>query len=214
MRMTMEDSADAVHEHGHRMYVGGADRHWDLISALQFNYLVEQGLRPEHRFLDIACGALRGGVRFIRYLEPGGYMGIDKRIELIIYGVAAELGLETFAEKRPRFVISDAFQFRKFETPPPQYALAQSLFTHLSAGDIELCLQRLRGFCRPGLKLYATFFETPEPRENPAESHSHGGFLFTRGEMERFGADHGFEPRYVGDWGHPRRQRMMIYTAV
>lgn len=212
--MTMDDDAAAIHEHGHRKFVGGEDRYWDLISALQFNYLVEQGLQPHHRFLDIACGALRGGVRFIRYLDRGGYMGIDKHVELIIYGVAKELGLDTFADKQPQFVVSDKFLFRQFKGAPPDYALAQSLFTHLTAEDIQLCLHRLRGFARPGLKLFATFFETPSEVENPAASHAHGGFLFTRAQMEAFGAADGFGAEYVGDWGHPRRQRMVIYTAV
>lgn len=212
--MVMEDSADSVHEHGHRAFVGGPDRYWDLIAALQFNYLVEHGLKADDRFLDIACGSLRGGVKFIRHLDRGCYLGIDKRIELIIYGVAAEVGLDAYADKRPRFVVSDTFEFDKFEGPPARLALAQSLFTHLTDQDIRLCLSRLRAYARPGLKLFATFFETPEPRQNPAASHAHGGFQYTRLQMEAFGADTGFQPQYVGDWGHPRRQRMMVYTAV
>ena len=212
--MTMNDDADAVHELGHRRFVGGADRFWDLISALQFNYLVEQGLKPHHRFLDIACGSLRGGVRFIRYLDRGGYRGLDKHIELIIYGVAAELGVETFADRRPRFVVSDSFEFWRFDGPSPDYAIAQSLFTHLTGEDIQLCLRRLRESCAPGLKLFATFFEARAETSNPDASHSHGGFLFTRAQMEAFGAVNGFDPTYIGDWGHPRRQRMMLYTAA
>lgn len=212
--MNMNDDADAVHGLGHRKFVGGADRFWDLISALQFNFLVEHGLKPHHRFLDIACGSLRGGVRFIRYLDRGGYHGVDKHIELIIYGVAAELGLEEYAEKRPRFVVSNSFEFSRLEGPAPDYAIAQSLFTHLTETDIHLCLQRLRGACQPGLKLFATFFEVKEPVDNPEASHSHGGFLFTRAQMERLGERTGFTADYIGDWGHPRRQRMIIYTAA
>jgi len=42
---------------GHRRYVGGM---WEEIGQLQFDYLVSQGLRPEHVFCDVACGSLRG----------------------------------------------------------------------------------------------------------------------------------------------------------
>ena len=35
--------------------------------SLQFDYLVEHGLKPGHRMLDIGCGNLRAGWRFIDY---------------------------------------------------------------------------------------------------------------------------------------------------
>lgn len=57
---------------GPRGYVGGL---WHELGELQFRFLVDQGLRPEHVLLDIACGSLRGGVRFVPYLNPGNYLG-------------------------------------------------------------------------------------------------------------------------------------------
>ena len=58
----------------HRRAVGGM---WEEIGKLQFNFLVEQGLKPGHFLLDVGCGRLRGGIHFIRYLEPEHYFGID-----------------------------------------------------------------------------------------------------------------------------------------
>jgi hypothetical protein len=43
---------------GHREYVGGL---WEAMGKLQFDFLISRGLKPEHVFLDIACGPLRGG---------------------------------------------------------------------------------------------------------------------------------------------------------
>ena len=54
----MEGDA-GVDQLGHREYVGGL---WDEMGKLQFDFMVSQGLSPEHTMLDIACGALRGGV--------------------------------------------------------------------------------------------------------------------------------------------------------
>lgn len=54
--------------------VGGL---WQQMGQLQFDFLVRQGLKPEHRLLDIGCGTLRGGRHFIRYLNPGNYTGMD-----------------------------------------------------------------------------------------------------------------------------------------
>lgn len=42
----------------HRIAVGGM---WDEIGKLQFEFMVKQGLKPHHKFLDIGCGSLRGG---------------------------------------------------------------------------------------------------------------------------------------------------------
>src|SRR5262245_17052197 len=67
----------------HRDFVGGL---WDEIGRLQFDFLVAHGLKPEHKLVDVGCGALRGGVHFIRYLKPGHYFGLDLNASLIKAG--------------------------------------------------------------------------------------------------------------------------------
>ena len=67
-----------------------------------------------------------------------------------------------FNLKRPEFVVSDAFGFEQF-SKQPDFALAQSLCTHLSEGDIKMCLGKLRAFTKPGAQFLATFFETSRP---------------------------------------------------
>ena len=99
----------------------------------------------------------------MRYLDKGHYLGIDKRIELIIYGVVVELGLDDYKLKRPRFVISDEFEFDRFDLRP-SFAVAQSLFTHLAPDDIVLCLRNLRSQAVDGCRLFATFREVSDPQ--------------------------------------------------
>ncbi len=112
---------------GFKNYVGGM---WDEIGELQFNYIVAQGIKPDQCFLDVGCGALRGGVRFIDYLEPGNYLGFDKEEELIEIGKKKILKGNILKEKRPEFKISDKFDFEGF-SKKPDYSIALSLFTHL-----------------------------------------------------------------------------------
>lgn len=57
-RLGRPDGTVGMYLLGHREYVGGM---WDEIGKLQFNFLLSRGLRPEHVFLDIACGPLGGG---------------------------------------------------------------------------------------------------------------------------------------------------------
>jgi len=191
---------------GHRKYVGGC---WEEVGALQFDFLLDQGLQPRHHLLDIGCGALRLGVKAIPYLEPGHYLGIEKEASLLQAGVDQELGRELLA-KRPRLLCDHRFRFHRFRQPV-EMAMAQSLFTHLPQRLIERCLRRLRPSLVAGGMLCATFFEVAEPCANPRRPHDHGYFAYTRAQMEAFGERNGYVPDYLGDWNHPRGQVMVIY---
>lgn len=61
----------------------GTSGNWKLKRDFQIRFLREAGLRPEHHFLDIGCGVLRGGIPVIDFLEEGHYFGIDARKEVV-----------------------------------------------------------------------------------------------------------------------------------
>jgi hypothetical protein len=192
---------------GHRAYVGGF---WEEIGKLQINFLVSRGLQPRHRLIDIGCGSLRAGIHFIRYLDTGNYCGMEKERELVRIGVAEELGQALFAAKRPCFVVSDRFAFECCAFAP-DFALAQSLFTHLTPDLIRLCLENLRTHIAGDGVFFATFNETRTAKSNPRASHDHALFFYTRAQMEEFGTRAGWIPEYIGKWGHPRDQVMISY---
>src|SRR5438128_11168021 len=81
----------------HRQQVGGL---WEKIGELQFRFLVDEGLAPQHHLLDVGCGSLRGGVHFIKYLESTNYYGIDKNSDLLAAG-REELERAELTDKRP-----------------------------------------------------------------------------------------------------------------
>jgi hypothetical protein len=195
---------------GHRDYVGGA---WEQIGRLQFDYLVDQGLRPKHVLLDIACGGLRGGVHFISYLDAGNYLGIDKEPLLIERGLHDELSADVRETKQPELLVNGRFEFERF-SKRPDYALAQSLFTHLPATQISRCLTRLRHVAPDNCRFFATFFESPERHTNPARAHDHLPWFYTRGELLELAERAGWQGEYLGDWSHPRGQMMMVYRPV
>ena len=209
LAMRLPEGYAGVRLLGHRRYVGGR---WDEIGALQLRFMREQGLEPSHVFLDVACGALRGGVHFIRYLDSGHYLGIEKEESLVVAALARELPPELVREKRPALIVSGGFEFDRFGKVP-HFALANSLFTHLREPDIRLCLEGLRAFVPSGHVFFATFFPGA-PDENPDRSHALGHFRYPVEQMERIGRESGWVPRYLGDWGHPRAQMMMRYEAA
>lgn len=201
----------------HRNYVGGL---WDEVGDLQFEFLVSQGLQPEHYLLDVGCGALRGGIRFVRYLDEGHYFGIDIMQDLLNAG-EAELRKLDLLDKRPTLKRVDGFEFgalgRQFD-----FALAQSVFTHLPLNDIERCLVNMGRALVTGGKFYATFFENPAGKRNLSPI-DHGRVV-THFDRDPFHYDYatfewlcqgtGLHPRYIGDWNHPRNQRMLLFTKT
>lgn len=59
-------SDDQIEAAEHRKFVGS---YWEQIGMLQFHFLINAGLKPYYRILDPDCGALRGCINFIRYLD-------------------------------------------------------------------------------------------------------------------------------------------------
>ena len=192
---------------GHRNYVGGM---WDEIGNLQFNFLVAQGLKPQHHLLDIACGSLRLGVKAIPYLDRGHYLGIEKEAALVKAGLEQELDAAVRAANQPNIVVSDAFEFDKLNQQA-DFAIAQSLFSHFPPALINLCFQKLHPHLADSGVFFATFFETRAKIRNPEVPHDHGFFAYTQAEMCGFGEANGFVADYIGDWKHPREQVIVAY---
>jgi hypothetical protein len=192
---------------GHRAYVGGL---WEEIGKLQFDFLVSKGLKPDCYLLDVACGSLRLGVRAIPYLERSHYLGIEKEESLVRAGLEKELDPKIRIEKQPNIIVSDSFEFEKL-AQKADYAIAQSLFTHLPPVIINLCFKRLYPSLQAGGVFYATFFRTEQKFENPREPDDFRPFTYTQAEMAGFGEENGFTVNYIGDWNHPRKQVMVEY---
>lgn len=203
----------------HRQVVGGL---WDELGALQRDFLIARGLRPEHRLLDIGCGALRAGVALIPYLDPGNYWGIDKHRALLDAGWVAELrplGL-TARQPRAQLVALADFEFAELGVRF-DYALAQSVFTHLPLNRIRRCLARLAPCMNVGGALYASYFELApgQDREAPQvhrpggmTSHSDRPFYHYDLNDFRFAASgQPWQVRRIGGWDHPRGQHMLEF---
>ena len=87
---------------GHRQYVGGVDSEsWYGIGKRQYHFLVANGLESKHRFLDVACGALRLGQYLIPMLDPEKYYGLEAEPGLIEAGIRDEILFDLVSLKKP-----------------------------------------------------------------------------------------------------------------
>ena len=62
-----------------RHFLVGPTSLWKMKQDFQIKFLKENGLLPIHKFIDIGCGTLRGGIPLIQYLNIANYYGIDVR---------------------------------------------------------------------------------------------------------------------------------------
>jgi SAM-dependent methyltransferase len=200
----------------YRVAVGGL---WDEVGTLQFEYLVAQGLEPDHRLLDIGCGSMRGGLRFVEYLSPGHYYGLDISPDLLSAG-RRELANAGLTAREPHLIVDDGFRFGRFEASF-DYALALSVFTHFPFNVIMRCLAEVEHVLSPGGRFYATFYLNPGPRLN-VEPHKERAAGITTVDADPFYydpdmfrwavAESSLEFSLIGDWKHPRNQQMMVFT--
>jgi SAM-dependent methyltransferase len=210
----------AVGRGEHREIVGGL---WDLLGQLQLHFMIGEGLKPHHRLLDIGCGSLRGGVHFIRYLNEGNYVGIDSNSSLLDAGYNVELlgcGLQERMPRKNLICTSD------FDPLVPDgtfdFALAQSVFTHITLNTIRICFERTASKIKVNGRLYVTFFEIPaNVLTGEAFRHDPGG-LVTYGSQDPYhyrfqdlkyaASEQLWTPHYIGDWDHPRGQRIASFV--
>ncbi len=126
---------------------------WHRFARWSYEACLAVGLQPHHRFLDVGCGAMRAGIEILPYLHDGGYHGMD----------AYEPYLRLARRLVERIGLDRSFQLVQsrdfaFETMGGDFdfALCQSVFTHLSLHEVERCIERLQQVMRPGGRLLFT----------------------------------------------------------
>jgi SAM-dependent methyltransferase len=215
-----EHIARAVADGRHRDVVGGL---WGEIGRLQFEFLVSQGLLPDHRLVDVGCGCLRGGIHLVRYLEPGNYFGIDINQPLLDAGYDFELS-QGLRKRLPRAQLrcDGEFDFSPFHASF-DFAIAQSLFTHLPADLFRLCLERLARSIAPGGRFYASFYIAPDAHALGVQFCHPGGWItadhcepyhYRLSDIVRLCASLPWHPSLIGEWAHPRGLQMVLFQHV
>ncbi|WP_030383086.1 MULTISPECIES: class I SAM-dependent methyltransferase [unclassified Streptomyces] len=188
MRSDTQVSPDAA--------VGSPTRErWLALGAMQFDYLVGHGLRPEHRMLEIGCGNLRAGWRFIRHLEPGHYYGLDISPDILAaaQGTVVEMGLQ---QRLPTLTPVRDLTLAFLPDAHFDVVHAHSVFSHSPLPVIEECLAHVGRVLRPG-----GWFDFTFDRTEGEEHHVlHEDFYYRTETLVALAATYGLEARFMDDW--------------
>ncbi len=176
--------------------VGSANHaRWLALGEMQFTYLKEHGLRPEHRMLDIGCGNLRAGWRFIDHLAPGAYYGIDISPDILI---SAKKTLVTYKlqDKLPHLTLTRDLTFDFLPDAHFDVVHAHSVFSHSPLPVIEECLAHVGRILAPG-----GFFDFTFDRTEGREHHVlREDFYYRTETLVALAERHGLRARFQDDW--------------
>lgn len=190
--------------------------YWDVLGPLQLRFLIDQGMEPGHRLLDVGCGCLRGGVRFLPYLDEGNYYGLDRSRSLIDAGYETELRKHGCVMDYDHLMARADFDVSSWEVSF-DFAIAQSVFTHVDGPEVTRALEALRGVMAPGGRFFATYFllVNGEPTwVGPGASLHSDPFAHDVDDVRERASAAGWVADVVGQWGHPYRTSMVEYRVA
>ena len=136
--MRLQQLAEKLVEQGG--FTGGSVEDFEAVGRLQLAMLVQIGLYPDSKVLDVGCAALRGGYWLIHFLNSRCYFGIEPHVKMLEEGITFFLEPGLREAKQPTFDNNDRFDFsvfgEKFDV-----IVARSVWTHAPKRDIRVMLE-------------------------------------------------------------------------
>lgn len=176
-------------------------------AKVHIEYLKAHGLAPHHMMLDYGCGWLRTGAEAIRYLEPGHYVGIDISAGRVKAGrkrlIADGIDPESFAV----FTVRDC-ALREVEDRRFDIVWANSVFSHMPAGDIRAMLASLRPLLTTGARFFFNFVRADRPVTKSIKS-----FSYQVDEMRALCEAEEFAFELLDDWDYTTHQMAQVVVA-
>lgn len=156
----------------------GREDEWESHGKLQLAFLVSQGMKPTHFLLDVGCGPGRAARRFVPYLDPNHYVGVDISEAALAFArqLSASEGWEKF---RPVFQqnsdLSDLASGPLFD-----FIWAHSVFTHLPPQQIETMIANAAKILVPGGKFLFTYKGATKPQRSGLKQFQYPAAFFAQ----------------------------------
>lgn len=176
--------------------VGSSTREqWLALGRMQFDYLTGHGLAPGHRMLDIGCGNLRAGWRFIDYLDTGDYYGLDISPDILL-SAKRTVAAYRLQAKLPHLTLVRDLTFDFLPAGHFDVVHAHSVFSHSPLHVIDECLTHVGRVLAPGGFFDFTFDRT----EGTEHQVLREDFYYRTETLVELAARHGLDARFMDDW--------------
>jgi hypothetical protein len=116
---------------------------------LSLMVLLHAGLYPDHRVLEIGCGALRSGYWIIHFLMSHGYYGIEPNERMLHAGIECIFPRRPITKRdlqfeggKPHFIYNDQFDPAGFGGRLFDFFLCCSIWSHAAKTQIEKMLDQ------------------------------------------------------------------------
>jgi len=129
-------------------FTGGPLASFDSAGREQLSVLMDHGLTPASRVVDLGCGALRAGRWLIPVLDRGHYCGVEPNEAMLARGLKDFIDPDIVKIKQPRFSTNDQFDLSEFGTQFT-HMLMRSVWTHASKRQIESSLDSFLKWSTP-----------------------------------------------------------------
>jgi SAM-dependent methyltransferase len=195
-------------------YPKGLFARWHQMQRWQVETLVALGLKPQHKLLDVGCGVLRLGLELIPFLDDGNYFGTDP-VDVYVATAHRYASEILGSAKRYHLMVDRDFEFEKFGARF-DFAVAHSVFTHMTFDEIRRCLGKLSGVMADGGKLVFTLALNPAFRNDYEESFLYNAdipmvrsYHADLSFFEGLSRDLGFELELPASIGHPSQTAVL-----
>ncbi len=150
----------------YRAYVGPPFM-YDLNGGMQFQFLLDLGMREYSRVLEVGCGSLRLGRFLMMFLLPGRYYGVEPNTKILEEGIHHNLGApaaenQLIALKRPTFADNSDFDF-SFVREPVDFIVAQSIASHTGVKETRELLANVGRVMHEESIAMVTYIRTVNP---------------------------------------------------
>ena len=131
-----------------------------------------------------------------------------------------ELVQAKLADRDAHLLVTDKFDVAQFGTTF-DYAIAVSLFTHLTMNHIIQCLVRVGTALGPDARFFASYWDAPARAHLAPITHPPAGIVtYYDSDSYHYAFDEvrwmadlaNLNVERLGDWGHPRGQMMLSFS--
>lgn len=142
----------------------GPQDFWTAGAAKAAYYFRKMRLKPHHRVIDYGCGSLRIGAHFIKFLEPGRYLGLDVVPEFFEMGKDL-VGQEIMESKRPHLLTIDSSSIAEGARFRADFVFSAAVCTHVHPDEIAMYFENLSQLTvKPGAQLHLNATVSDKPR--------------------------------------------------